>query len=232
MPLLQELLQHMKYAQEWRSRLVLTREFYLREANTVAPELLGKLLVHKTDQGITAGMIVEVESYIGPEDKGSHAYLNKRTERTEIQYGQGGYAYIYSIYGLHFCFNVVTNKETKPEVVLVRALEPVQGIEIMRERRGTEKIRDLCNGPGKLCQAMAITKEQYGCDLCSSEIYLEPYLELNDSQIMTSPRINIDYAEECKDYMWRYFIKDNQYVSKVAKKYRVDLQKNKSTFTN
>lgn len=199
---------------------MLEREFYLREANIVAPELLGKLLVHKTAEGITAGIIVEVESYIGPEDKGSHAYLNKRTERTEIQYKQGGYAYIYSIYGLHFCFNIVTNQEEKPEVVLIRALEPVQGIEIMRNRRKIEKLQDLCNGPGKLCQAMGITKEQYGCDLCSSEIYLESYLELKDDQIRVSPRINIDYAEECRDYMWRYFIHENQYVSKVAKKYR------------
>ena len=190
---------------------MLEREFYQRDANETAQDLLGKLLVHKTAEGITGGVIVEVESYIGPDDKGSHAYLNKRTERTEIQYGPGGFAYVYSIYGMHYCFNVVTNRTEKPEVVLVRAIEPIMGIELMQKRRKTDNIRNLCNGPGKLCQAMTITKEQYGYDLCSSE---------QEIQIMRSPRINIDYAEECKDYLWRYFIKDNPYVSKVAGKYR------------
>lgn len=199
---------------------LLEREFYQRDANETAQDLLGKLLVHKTAEGITGGVIVEVESYIGPDDKGSHAYLNKRTERTEIQYGPGGFAYVYSIYGMHYCFNVVTNRTEKPEVVLIRALEPIMGIELMQKRRKTENIRNLCNGPGKLCQAMTITKEQYGYDLCSSELYIESYLNEQEIQIMRSPRINIDYAEECKDYLWRYFIKDNPYVSKVAGKYR------------
>ena len=149
---------------------MLEREFYQRDANETAQDLLGKLLVHKTAEGIPGGVIVEVESYIGPDDKGSHAYLNKRTERTEIQYGPGGFAYVYSIYGMHYCFNVVTNRTEKPEVVLVRAIEPIMGIELMQKRRKTDNIRNLCNGPGKLCQAMTITKEQYGYDLCSSEL--------------------------------------------------------------
>jgi len=109
----------------------------LRDANAVAPELLGKLLVHRSVAGVTSGIIVEVESYIGPFDKGAHSYLNRRTERTEIQFGLGGYAYIYAIYGMHFCFNIVTNIKEKPEVVLVRALEPVEGLELMRQRRNT-----------------------------------------------------------------------------------------------
>lgn len=196
------------------------REFYLRGANTVAPELLGKLLVHKTQEGITSGIIVEVESYIGPDDKGAHSYANKRTPRTEVQYGSGGYAYVYAIYGMHSCFNVVVNAEMKPEVVLIRALEPVDGAGLMEQRRGTKDKVLLCNGPGKLCAAMAITKEQYGMDLCGSELYIKPYLEIGETQILVSPRINIDYAEECKDYLWRYFIKGNRYVSKAAKKYR------------
>ena len=199
---------------------MLTRNFYLRDANIVARELLGKLLVHKTEEGTTSGIIVEVESYIGPEDKGSHAYLNKRTVRTEIQFGLGGYTYIYTIYGLHSCFNVVANKEMKPEVVLVRALEPVDGIELMKIRRRTESQKLLCNGPGKLCEAMGITKKQYGYDLCSSVLFIEPYLNIEKNQIMVSPRINIDYDEECKEYMWRYFIKNNAYVSAVAPKYK------------
>lgn len=188
--------------------------------NAVAPELLGKRLVHCSDKGVTSGIIVEVESYVGPYDKGSHAYQNKRTDRTEIQFGLGGYAYVYAIYGMHFCFNVVTNINEKPEVVLVRALEPVDGIELMQQRRNTKELFDLCNGPGKLCRAMDITKKQYGFDLCNSKLYIEPFLCVEKSQIMVSPRINIDYAGECKDYLWRYYIKDNLYVSKVEKRYR------------
>lgn len=209
---------------------MLTREFYLKDANVVALELLGKLLVHKTAEGITSGIIVEVESYIGPKDKGSHAYLNKRTARTEIQFGVGGYAYIYTIYGLHSCFNIVTNVEEKPEVVLIRAIEPVDGIELMKQRRKTEKCQILCNGPGKLCEAMDITKKQYGFDLCSSQLYVEPYLDIDKSKIMVSPRINIDYAEECKEYMWRYFIKNNPFVSPVAAKYKKQFQEMFSSF--
>lgn len=201
------------------------RDFYLRDANTLAPELLGKLLVHRSQEGVTSGVIVEAEAYIGSCDKGAHSYPNKRTERTEIQFGQGGYAYVYSIYGMHSCFNVVTNVADEPEVVLVRALEPVEGIELMKRRRSTDTFEALCSGPGKLCQAMGITKAQYGCDLCGSELYIEPFMEVKRENIMVSPRVNIDYAEECRDYMWRYFIKGNPCVSRVAKRYR-DMEKN------
>lgn len=204
--------------------LPLPRPFYLRDANTVAPELLGKLLVHRSPEGVTAGIIVEVESYIGSRDKGAHSYPNKRTPRTAVQFGQGGYAYIYTIYGLHTCFNIVTNDAEKPEVVLIRALEPVTGIDLMQQRRHTDKRDALCSGPGKLCQAMAITKSLYGCDLCGTELYLEPFQMLEANRIMVSPRINIDYAEECAAYLWRYFIAGNPYVSAVPKKYQ-DRQK-------
>lgn len=202
----------------------LPRTFYLRDANTVAPELLGKLLVHRSAEGLTSGIIVEVEAYLGGQDKGSHSYLNRRTARTKVQFGLGGYAYVYSIYGMYTCLNIVTNLCDKPEVVLLRALQPVDGIEQMRKRRGNpEHDVDLCNGPGKLCQAMGITKAQYGCDLCGSELYLSsasPMHTIPVENIMVSPRIHIDYAEECRDYLWRYFIQDNTYVSKVAKRYR------------
>ena len=199
----------------------LARDFYLRDANTVAPQLLGKQLIHRSPQGVTAGVIVEVEIYVGPEDKGAHSYSNKRTERTAIQFGLGGYAYIYAIYGMHFCFNIVTNRKDKPEVVLIRALEPTQGIELMQQRRKNNDTINLCNGPGKLCGAMGITKQQYGWDLCHSELYLEPFWQVETNEIVVSPRINIDYAEEYTGSLWRYFIKDNPYVSKVAKRYRM-----------
>ena len=199
---------------------MLPRSFYLRDANTVAPELLGKVLVHRTDAGLAAGRIVEVEAYVGSCDKGAHSYPNKRTPRTQIQFGPGGYAYVYSIYGMHCCFNVVTGEENCPEVVLVRALEPIKGLDVMAMRRGTDDPVNLCNGPGKLCAALGITKENYGDDLCADRLYIEEGIQVPGSEICLSPRVNIEYAEECKDYLWRYYIRGNPYVSKVPKRYR------------
>lgn len=210
--------------QKIRSENILTRDFYLRDANQVAIDLLGKLLVHCSTEGMTAGIIVEVEAYVGPEDKGAHSYMRKRTKRTEVQFGLGGYAYIYSIYGIHSCFNVVTNVKDKPEVVLVRAIEPVYGIELMKKRRETNTIFNLCNGPGKLCQAMGITKEQYGYDLCRPDLFIASYQPTSIKDILISPRINIDYAEECRDYLWRYYLKENPYVSKVPRRYNIHQQ--------
>lgn len=202
------------------SLIPLSREFYLQGANTVAPALLGKLLVHRSPEGVTAGRIVEVESYLGWCDKGAHSYLNRRTERTEIQFGPGGFAYIYRIYGMHACFNIVTNTSEYPEAVLIRALEPVEGIALMQKRRQREDRKELCNGPGKLCEAMGITISDYGADLCGEKLFLAPFEEVDPADILVSPRINIDYAEECRDYLWRYYLKDNPYVSKVSKRYR------------
>ncbi len=193
---------------------MLSREFYLRDANDCAVDLLGKKLVHETDHGLVSGMIVEVESYIAPGDAASHAYNNKKTKRTEIHYNPGGLAYIYLIYGMYNCFNIVVNTEDKPEVILVRALEPIDGIEIMNKNRRTNKLTELCNGPGKLCQALSITTEQYGYDLCNSTLYLEEFYNISQSDILRSPRINIDYAGEAKDYLWRFYLKDNKFVSK------------------
>ena len=187
----------------------LNRDFYLRDVNIVARDLIGKILVH----GKTSGIIVEVEAYKGPQDKASHTYNNKRTSRTEIQFHEGGYAYIYMIYGMYYCFNVTVNSPDKPEAVLIRALEPFNGIEIMKSRRKTENLKNLCNGPGKLCQALNITKKNYGEDLCGENIYIS---DNNNSpvKIITSPRINIDYAEECKNFLWRYYIEGNKFVSR------------------
>ncbi len=198
----------------------LPRGFYLREATEVAPALLGKLLVRRTGAGVSAGVIVETEAYIGSRDKGAHSYPNKRTERTEVQFGPGGYAYVYTIYGMHTCFNVVVNVPQEPEVVLVRALRPVEGLELMAKRRGTTDPAELCSGPAKLCQAMDITRAQYGCDLLGGELYIRDFEPVPPQEILVSPRINIDYAQECRDYPWRYFIKGEPWVSKVAPRYR------------
>ena len=190
------------------------RDFYNRDALTVSEEILGKTLVHITEEGITKGKIVEVEAYMGAQDKAAHSYGNLYSERTKIQYGEGGYVYVYLIYGMYICMNIVTNKESIPEVILLRALEPLEGIDLMKKRRKTDNLKILCNGPGKLSQAMGITKENYGDDLCGESLYLEDGIVIPKKQILRSKRINIDYAEEAKDYLWRFSIKDNPYVSK------------------
>ena len=197
----------------------LPRAFYLRSALQAAPELLGKLLCHETSEGLTAGRIVEVEAYVGPEDDGAHSYGGRRTERTAIQYGEGGCAYVFGIYGMHWCFNAVTAAPGKPEVVLVRALEPVEGLELMEKRRKTGDPRQLCSGPGKLCQALGITKAQYGLDLCGGELYIAEGESIPATRIAVSPRVNIDYATQYKDRLCRFYIADSEYVSKVPKRF-------------
>ena len=187
----------------------LSRDFYLRDACIVAHDLIGKILVH----GSTSGIIVETEAYKGPEDKASHSYNNRRTNRTEMMYHAGGHVYIYMIYGMYYCFNVVANIPGKPEAVLVRALEPLEGLDVMMTRRNTRDIMKLCSGPGKLCGALGIGRELYGEDLCGEEIYIT-----DDGRpapdVKASPRINIDYAEEYRDVLWRYFADGSRYISR------------------
>ena len=191
----------------------LAREFYVRDAVTLAHDLLGKILVHESGEGMTSGIIVETEAYVGPKDKAAHTYSSKRTSRTEIVFGDGGYAYVYLVYGMYHCFNVTANVAGKPECVLVRALQPLDGTALMMSRRNTSRITNLCSGPGKLCAALGITRELYGEDLCGGRLYI---LENNyhDMKITASPRIGIDYAEECRDYLWRFCISGNEYVSR------------------
>lgn len=197
----------------------LARSFYERDTLTVAKELLGKYVIHRSPEGITTGKIAETEAYIGPHDPASHAYEGRRTKRTEIQFGPGGYAYIYQIYGNQFCFNVVNQKIGMPEVVLLRALEPIEGLELMAKRRGylktTEKnLKDLTNGPSKLCCAMGIDKSLYGIDLCGDTLFIALSNPKQKLEIVATPRINIDYAGEGKYYLWRFLIKNNRFVSK------------------
>lgn len=197
----------------------LPRKFYNRPTLEVARDLLGKFLVHESPEGLTFGKIVEVEAYIGSIDKASHAYKNLKTSRTEIQFGQGGFAYIYLIYGLHYCFNVVTERSGKPGAVLVRALEPVGGIDLMNSRRRlpdkSPKTKfEIANGPGKLCAAMGITKEFYGSDLVNGPLYIaENDVSRDDFEVAATPRIGIDYAEEDKNLLWRFIITDSPYIS-------------------
>ncbi len=121
---------------------------------------------------------------------------------------------------MYSCFNVVVNERDKPEVVLIRALEPFDGINLMQKRRNKNQIIDLCNGPGKLCTALNISRENYGDDLCGDNLYIEDRAKISNEKISVSPRINIDYAEECRDCYWRYYVNGNRYVSKVPQRYQ------------
>ena len=190
----------------------LDRKFYLRDGLTVAKDLIGKKLVHNSAEGLTAGIIVEVEAYLGKIDAAAHSFKG-RTARTEITFGEGGFAYIYLIYGKNICMNVVANAAEIPDAVLIRALQPVDGVNLMIRRRHKNNLRELCNGPGKLTQAMAITKNHYGADLCGDELFIETAEDFQP-EIVATPRINIDYAGDAANFLWRFIQKNNRYVSK------------------
>ncbi len=194
----------------------LLRDFYTR-ANvlTVTRELLGKLLVAPAEDGArVSGMIVEAEAYRGPEDRASHAYGGRRTRRTETMYAVGGTAYVYFVYGMYNQFNVVTNVQDIPHAILIRALEPVEGIEIMRQRRQAHADGNLTNGPGKLCIAMGIDRGLDRADLLADRVWLEDFRRIGRSKIASGPRIGIDYAGDWIDKPWRFWIRENSYVSR------------------
>jgi DNA-3-methyladenine glycosylase len=194
----------------------LPREFYTRSnVLTVARDLLGKLLVVPADDGRrVSGMIVEVEAYRGPEDRASHAYGGRRTRRTETMYGVGGVAYVYFVYGMYYQFNVVSNVADIPHAILVRALEPVEGIDVMRERRHQHPDHNLTNGPGKLCIALGIDRALDNADLLGERVWIEEYERISPRRIARGPRIGIDYAEGWITKPWRFWVRDNSYVSR------------------
>ena len=198
------------------SKAKLPRDFYTRKnVLTVSRDLLGKLLVVPDERGKrVSGKIVEVEAYRGPEDRASHAYGGRRTKRTETMYKMGGVAYVYFVYGMYNQFNVVTNVREIPHAILVRGLEPVEGIEVMRERRHSHKDRNLTNGPGKLCLAMGIDRQLDMADLLGDRVWLEEFEAVRASNISKGPRIGIDYAEDWVNIPWRFWIKGNEWVSK------------------
>lgn len=194
----------------------LTREFYLGEDTVkIARDLLGKLLVVPTENNETvSGLIVETEAYLGAIDKACHSYKNRRTKRTETMFKIGGTAYVSLIYGIYFQFNVVVGEIDSPHAVLIRAVEPVKGIEIMHRRRGAMKDTNLTSGPGKLCIAFGIDASFNGADLLGEKIYLEDFQSFEDSEVSGGKRIGIDYAEEFAEKSWRFWVKDNQFVSR------------------
>ncbi len=192
-----------------------SREFYLQDTHHIARSLLGCYLISEIDSTVCGGMIVEAESYLGTDDKASHSQRFGRTKRTEIQFGLGGFAYIFQVYGMYYQFCLVTGTYDVSDVVLIRALEPIFGVEKMMQRRKVSDIKSISNGPGKLCNALGITKEHYAADLCGNIVWLaKSDAEISDNQIVCAPRIGIEYADDYKDKLWRYYIKDNKFVSK------------------
>ena len=194
----------------------LGRAFFTRPSVEVAPELLGKVLVHRTPEGEAAGRIVECEAYAGPHDKAAHSFGGRRTARTAAMFLEGGHAYVFFLYGMHWAMNVVCAREGEPEAVLIRALEPVRGLDLMGHRRGLgPERRELANGPGKLCQALGIGRAQYGADLCARDaaLFLEDAPPLSMERIGRGPRINVAYAAEHAAWAWRFWERGHPCVS-------------------
>jgi DNA-3-methyladenine glycosylase len=185
---------------------ILKRSFYNRPAIEVARDLLGKVVVH----GPTAGIIVETEAYLGGDDLASHS-ARGITDRTRVIFGPPGHAYVYFVYGMYECLNLVSEPEGRPGCVLIRALEPVAGIEIMRRRRpAARKPEDLASGPGKLTLALAITRLQNGADVTRGSLVVRESAEPRPVEIAVSPRIGIS---QCADLPLRFFIRGNRFVS-------------------
>lgn len=197
-------------------------DFYRRsDVAKIAKELLGKILVTKWKGIETSGRIVEVEAYNGIVDKASHAAGGRRTNRNEVMYGEGGVSYVYLCYGIHHLFNVVTNRQETPHAILIRALDPIMGIDVMLERTGKKRLDNtLTKGPGNVSKAMGISFKQHsGLSLLSKELFIadDGYI-VNKKDIIASPRIGVDYAGEDAKLLYRFYIKGNPFVSgKVMK---------------
>lgn len=193
----------------------LPRNFFERDTNHVAKDLLGRFLVRKTKKGDIIGKIIEVEAYLGPEDKACHSYNYRKTERTKVMYEKPGTLYIYLIYGMYFCLNVITEPKGMPCAVLIRQLSPLYGIDLMIKNRNVKigkNYKNLLDGPGKLCIAFNITKNEFnGIDSCAphSKLFFTSGENINETQIICKKRIGIDYADEDKDRLLRFLLGDD-----------------------
>jgi DNA-3-methyladenine glycosylase len=199
---------------------ILPRAFYARATLRVARALLGKVLVHDGPDGVTAGRIVEVEAYRGPKDRAAHTAGGRRTLRNEVMWGPAGHLYVYFTYGMHHCCNVVTCGTDLPEAVLIRALEPVAGVALMRERRGAARSTPdhaLCRGPGNLCRAMGIGRSLDGADLVRGPVVIVAAPDLRSPRVARSPRVGVAYAGEDAALPWRFFVRDSAAVSAVRR---------------
>jgi len=194
----------------------LPREFYLsKNTAKIARDLLGKLLVVPDETGRrVSGMIVEVEAYLGKADRAAHSFGGRRTARNEVMYGGGGHVYVFFVYGMYYQLNVVTGPVEHPHAILIRGIEPVEGIEVMRERRGEMKETNLTSGPGKLSIAFGVTRELNGADLTSERIWIEEYRSFAKKEIEFGRRIGIDYAGEDAEKPLRFWVSGNEFVSK------------------
>ncbi len=196
----------------------LPRSFYARPVLQVAKGCIGKMLVHRSAEGTTTGIIVEAEAYRGPHDAAAHSYQGRRTARNEVMYGPAGFAYVFFVYGMHYQFNLVTGSVEQPQAVLIRALQPVHGVELMAGRRAQPPSAvNLTNGPGKLCQAFAIDRQHNAVDLCGPTLFVADGSPL---KVERSARIGIDYAGDWVDKPWRFSAAGNAYVSRRPGKRR------------
>ncbi|MBC5995192.1 DNA-3-methyladenine glycosylase [Romboutsia ilealis] len=211
----------------------MNRDFFQKDAISLAKDILGKYLIREYDGKQIVSKIVETEAYMGVNDKAAHVYGDKKTDRTMPLYLDGGHIYVYLIYGMYYCLNISANKESIPECVLIRAIEPIKGIEEICENRykknysnlSSYQKKNITNGPGKLCMALNIDKSLNSKSILDNELYISDFYYKEDKKIYaedkfeieTDKRINIDYAEEAKDYLWRFYIKGNKYVSIINK---------------
>jgi len=195
--------------------MIITRDFYQQATLCVARSLLGKKLIRQHGRKQLAGLIVETEAYIGENDSACHASKGK-TERTAIMFGRAGHAYVYLVYGMHYMFNIVTEAEGHPSAILIRAIQPLNHIDILQKHRNIDNERLLTNGPAKLCQAYNIDKRLNNLDLCQGKkLWIEEHELTEKCQIISSPRIGIDYAEEKdRNAHWRFTIENNPFLSR------------------
>jgi len=189
----------------------LTPDFYARDTVDVARALLGCVLVTTVTGEITAGRVVEGEAYVGPDDPAAHGYGNRRTQRNAALFGPPGTSYVYFIYGMHWCFNAVTGNDGFPAAVLIRALEPVSGLELMARRRGQDNVRLLCSGPARLCQALGIDGELNARPLSFGPVKILAGTEIRPDEIESGPRIGITRAA---DWPLRFFVRGSRWLSR------------------
>jgi DNA-3-methyladenine glycosylase len=186
-----------------------------RDVVKIARDLLGKILVTRFGGELSSGRIVETEAYNGAVDRASHAYSNRRTKRTEVMYGEAATAYVYLCYGIHHLFNVVTNKKDIPHAILIRALEPLEGVEQMLARTGKKTLdQSLTRGPGNVSRALGLLTVHTGVSLLEDEVFIgDDGYRLRRSDIVITPRIGVDYAGEDAKLPYRFFVKGNGFVS-------------------
>jgi DNA-3-methyladenine glycosylase len=196
----------------------LSTDFYERDdVVQIAKDLLGKYIITNIGKEYTVGRIVETEAYAGIIDKASHAYNNRRTARTEVMFGPPGVSYVYLCYGIHHLFNVVCNVKDKPDAVLIRGIEPVEGIHVMLQRFNKEKPdSSIGRGPGNVSKALGISTQHSGLNLQGKQIWLANDNATPNINILTSPRIGVDYAADHAQWLYRFFIEDHPQVSKHA----------------